>query len=249
MIRAFFLSTAALVMAAPAVAQTAPAATPAPASAAMADPATLAEARNVAAEIMPPGTYKKIMSGTMSSVMDNFGETMKAMPLKQIAELGGLSPEEAKALDKVDLGRVMAIYDPHWQERTSLTMHAMFDAMGDFFTTLEPELREAVAHAYANQFTLAELTDLDHYFATPTGAKFASRSMTIMTDPSMMAEMKAMMPKMMAEMPHFLEAAQKATAGLPPPRKLEDLTPEQKADLAKALGVDPSKLKDPKATP
>jgi len=249
MIRAFLFSTAALAMAAPAVAQTAPAASPAATPAAVpVDPATLAEARLVAAEIIPPGTYKKIMSGTMSGMMDNFGESLKAMPLKQIAELGGLSPEKAKALDKVDLAQVMAIYDPHWQERTTLSMHAMFDAMGDFFTTIEPELRDAVAHAYANQFTMAELTDLDRYFATPTGAKFAGRSMTIMTDPSMMAEMKSMMPKMMAQMPKFFEAAQKATASLPPPRKLENLTPQQKADLAKALGVDPSKLQDPKST-
>lgn len=248
MIRAFLFSTAALAMAPPAMAQTAPATPSAVPAAAPVDPATLAEARLVAAEIIPPGTYKKVMSGAMSGVMDNMTDAIKAMPLKQIAELGGLSPKDAAALDKVDLAKIMAIYDPHWQERTTLTMHAMFDAMGDFFTTLEPELREAVAHAYAHQFTLAELTDLDHYFSTPTGAKFASRAMTIMTDPAMIEETKAMMPKMMAEMPKFIAAAQKATASLPPPRKLEDLTPAQKADLAKALGVDESKLKDPKVT-
>jgi len=246
MIKASLLTTAALLIAAPAVAQTAAPAVASPAAQVAPDPATLAEARLVVAELIPPGTYKRMMSGTMSGIMDNMGDAMKAMPLKQIAELGGLDPKEAAALDKVDIAKIMAIYDPHWQQRMSLQMGAMFEAMGDFFTTLEPELREAGAHAYANHFTLTELQDLDRYFATPTGAKFAAQSMTVMTDPAMMNEMKAMMPKMMAQMPKFIEAAQKATASLPPPRKIEDLTPAQKADLAKAIGVDVTKLQDPK---
>jgi hypothetical protein len=236
---------AALCAATPAFAQAAQ--TPQPAiSPAPLDPAALAEARLVVVKLVPPGTYKKIMSSAMAPMMDSMSDNLKAMPLRQLAEMGGLDAGQAAALDKVNIEQVMAIYDPHWQERTTLTMHAMFDAMGDFFTTLEPELREAMAKAYAHNFTLDDLRDLDRYFATPTGAKFADRYMSIMTDPAMMDEMKAMMPKMMAEMPKFIAAAQKATASLPPPRKLENLTPAEKAKLAKALGVDETRLHDPK---
>lgn len=235
----------ALCAAAPAFAQNVPAPQ---AGNSTVDPATLAEARQVVLKLMPPGTYKKIMSSAMAPMMDNMSGSLKALPLKQLAELGGLDAHQAAALDKVNLEQVMAIYDPHWQERTNLTMHAMFDAMGEFFTTLEPELREAMAKAYASQFTLDDLRDLNRYFATPTGAKFAGRYMTIMTDPAMADEMKAMMPKMMAQMPKFIEAAQKAAASLPPPRKLESLSPQEKAKLAKALGIDESKLKDPKSS-
>lgn len=244
------LLAAAALLATPAVAQTMPAAADPVASpvAAPADPAALAEARLVVARLVPPGIYKKIMGPMMAPMFDNMGETMKAVPLKEIAEMGGLSADKAAALDKVDVDQVMAIYDPHWQERMRLTMHAMFDAMGDFFTTLEPEMREAMAHAYARHFTLGELRDLDQFFATPSGGKFASQYMTIMTDPAMTDEMKAMMPKMMQQMPQFIAAAQKATASLPPPLKIEDLSPADKAKLAKALGVDESKLQDPKTT-
>jgi len=212
------------------------------------DPKALAEARLVVARLMPPGVYKKIMGPMMSSVTGNMSESMKALPLKQLAELGGLSPKEAAALDKVDIGQVMAIYDPHWQERMRLSMNAMFEAMGDFFTTIEPEMREAMAHAYANHFTTAELTDLDRFFETPAGAKFSSQYMTIMTDPAIAAEMKSIMPKMMQQMPKFVEAAKKATASLPPPRKIEDLSPAEKAQIAKALGVKENQLQDPKTT-
>jgi hypothetical protein len=230
-----------------AIAQAAPAAseatTPAPA-----DPATLAEARLVVGRLVPPGVYKKIMGPMMAPMIDNMGGMMKALPLKQIAEMGGLDAQQAAALGKVDVEQVMAIYDPHWQERMRLSMHAMFDAMGDFFTTLEPELREAMAQAYARHFTLGELSDLDRFFATPSGGKFAGQYMTIMTDPAMTDEMKAMMPKMMQQMPQFIAAAQKATAALPPPRKIEDMTPADKAKIARALGIDQDKLQDPKTT-
>jgi len=127
-----------------------------------------------------------------------------------------------------------------------LQSRAMLDAMGDFFTTVEPDIREAMAQAYANHFTLAELTDLDRFFNTPSGAKFSSQYMTIASDPAMMAVMKSMMPKMMQQMPQFIAAAQKATATLPKPRKLQDLSPVERARLAKALGVEETKLRDPK---
>jgi len=245
-------AAATLLLATPAVAQTAPAATGPIASSAPSpapvDPTTLAKARQVATRLLPAGIYKKILGPMMGPLMDNMGAMMKAIPLKQIAQIGGLDEQQAAALDKVDITEVMAIYDPHWEERQKLSMQAVMGAMGDFFTTIEPDLREAMAQAYARHFTAAQLDDLNRFFVTPSGAKFASEYMTIMSDPAMMDAMKAMMPKMMQQMPQFLAAAQKATATLPPPRKIEDLSPADKAKLAKALGIDESKLQDPKTT-
>lgn len=244
----FIVATALVVATQPVVAQTAATVPPSQSALAPVDPAALAEARQVAGHLMPPGVYKKMLGPMMAPMFDNMGQSMKALPLKQIAEMGGLTASQAASLDKIDIDQVMAIYDPHWQERMQLSMRAMFDAMGDFFTTLEPDLRDAMAHAYAHKFTLGELTDLNKFFNTPSGAKFASQYMTIMTDPAMTEEMKSMMPKMMQQMPQFIAAAQKATASLPPPRKIEDLTPAEKAKLAKAIGVAPDKLQDPKTT-
>lgn len=209
----------------------------------------LVQGRIVAAKLLPPGVYRKIMGGTMSAVTAHMGDTIGAVPLKQLAELGGLDAKQAAALDKVNVQRVMAIYDPHWQERMQRTMTAMFDAMGDFFSTMEPELREAYARAYARQFTLPELQDLVRFFDTPSGAKFADRYVAMTTDPAILNEMQALMPKMMKQMPAIVASAQKATASLPPPRTLKQLTPAERAELAKALGVPESQLRDPAKTP
>lgn len=242
--------TALALLAAPCSAQTnsppAPVSPAAPVPAPPVEPAHLAEARLVMAKLMPAGIYRTVMGSTMAPMLDSMGDTLKALPLRQIAEIGGLSPQQAAALDKVNVEQVMAIYDPHWRERSQITMRAMFDAMGGFFTTLEPELREAYAQAYARRFTQGELHELNAFFLTPAGAKYATQYMTIATDPAIIAEMRTMMPKLMGEMPKFMAAAQKATASLPPPRKLETLTPAEKARLAKALGVREDQLKDAK---
>ena len=244
MIRVHLAAAAALVMAAPATAQAPVAGAPAVTE----DPATLAAARRVAAHLMPPGIYKQIMGPMMDPILGNMGQSMKALPLRQLAQLGGMTAEEAAKLDHVDMATVMAIYDPHWEERMRLSMRAMIDSMADFFTTMEPDMREGMAKAYAHRFTLAELDDVDRFFGTPSGEKFANRYMTIMTDPAVAAQMKALMPKMIAQMPRFVAAAQKATAALPAPRKINDLTAAERATLAKALGVTQDKLHDPKGT-
>lgn len=221
---------------------------PVPVAVAAEDPASLAEARKVVLRLMPPGIYKQIMGPMLDPLMGSMRQSMKSVPLRQLAQLGGMTPDEAAKLDKVDIAAVMAIYDPHWEQRMTLTTRAMLDSMGDFFTTMEPELREGMAKAYAHRFTLTELSDIDRFFGTPSGVKFASRYMTIMTDPAVTGQMQAMMPKMMAQMPTFVAAAQKATASLPPPRKMHDLSPAERATLAKALGVTEDKLHDPKST-
>lgn len=242
-----YLAAAALALIAPSVsAQTAPAPVAPPAAKAAVDPARIAVARRVAVRLLPPGIYKEIMAGSMDAVMGSMSGALKSMPLGQIAQMGGMEVEDAKKLDQINLTQIMAIYDPRWEERQQRSMQGMFGAMGDFFTTMEPQLREGMAQAYASRFSLVELTDLDRFFATPTGTKYAASATTIMTDPAVMNTMKDMMPKMMQHMPQFIEAAKKATAGMPPPRTLDELSPAEKARLSKAMGVEESKLQNPK---
>ncbi len=47
------------------------------------------------------------------------------------------------------------------------------------------QLAEAFAAGYARNFTMAELAELRRFFETSTGAKYASRSAALMTDPAL----------------------------------------------------------------
>lgn len=239
----------AMILAAPAAAQVAPA-SPAPAigvDTTPIDPARVAAARPVVEKLLPAGIYRQIMSGTLDNMFKMIGDEMGKMPLADIAAIGGITTEQAEALGDAKIGEVMAIYDPHWKERFELTMRAMFDSMGGMMDKMEPRMREGLVRAYARNYSADQLNELASFFATPTGNAYASKSLLIMMDPEMMQQMQEAIPEMMQQMPAIMAAAAKATESLPAPRKVEDYTAAERAKLARLLGVKPSDLRDPES--
>ncbi|MET0307823.1 MAG: DUF2059 domain-containing protein [Sphingomonas sp.] len=234
-------TVAMLVPVSPAIAQTAPVAQGAPAAPAL-DPARLSAARNVVGRLLPQGIYKRILGTTMNSMMDSMMGSMGKLPVREIVRMTGISEADANSLGEGTMDEVMEIYDPHWQERMQLTMHAVIDAMSDMMVSMEPKVRDALGRAYAREFTLAELQDMDRFFASPTGARYAGKSMELFMDPEMMKTMTEAMPEIMKQMPAIMAKAMSATKDLPKPRTNKDLTPAERKKLAGLLGIDAKKL-------
>lgn len=207
------------------------------------DPARLAAATPVVAKLFPVGTYKRMMGETMSKMMDGMMGSMLRMPVAQIAKMSGLSTEKVLALPEASVEEVTTIVDPHFRKRTKLGMDAMFGSMADLMDSFEPNVRAALTRAYARKFEIAQLGEINAFFDTPTGNKFASDYMSMFVDPEIMGEMQALMPEMMKKMPDFVTAAEKATKGLPPARKIQDLSKAEREKLAQLLGVKASELK------
>ncbi len=229
-----------------ALAQTAPApvavAAPAPA-----DPAVTAAAQQVAAKLLPAGIYKRMFSQIFDQMGNMMPDMVGKLPLRQIAQLGGISDTQAKAIGDAKLGEIADIYDPHWHERTKVMMEAMSTMIGDLMGEFEPNVRATLARGYSREFTLAELNEILAFLATPTGSHYADRQFSMFMDPQMMKDMGAMMPEMLKRLPAMIEQIKKASASLPPPRKIKDLTPAERARLAELLGVPAAKLSDPKS--
>lgn len=74
----------------------------------------------------------------------------------------------------------------------------MNEALIPVFERIEPNIRTALARVYARRYSLTELAELDAFFATPTGMRYASDSLTIMNDPEMTATMATVMEDAMA---------------------------------------------------
>jgi hypothetical protein len=181
----------------------------------------------------------------MGSSFDMVANSIDDLPIAEVAVLGRLSHDQAKGLGNQRIGEIMEIYDPHWKDRMKATMDAVGGMMGDLITEFEPKLREAMAGAYAAEFTLAELTELDRFFATPAGAHYASRSLALFMSPAVMKSMTdEMMPAMMKRIPDMMALSEKATKDIPPPRKIEDMTPQERKRLAELLGVKEDELQD-----
>ncbi|OWK29796.1 DUF2059 domain-containing protein [Sphingomonas mucosissima] len=208
------LSLAAVLMAPlPALAQQAPTR----AAPAAADPARAAAAKAVVDRLWPIGTYRRLMEGTMATMVDTVMDQMLAMKPSEVlpAAKGKLGGAEEKTM-----GAEIAAADPHFRERSRLTTKAMFDAMMPLMDKIEPDVRTSMAAIYARKFTTDELTAMNGFFATPAGQAYAREWMISFMDPEIVKGMQSFVPELMREMPGIMKKVEAATAHLPPvPKK------------------------------
>ena len=212
------------------------------------DALQVAAAGPVVDRIFPAGTYRRMMDGTLSKMMDSMMDGVMKMPIAQFARIGGVPEEKLAGLDQSSMEQISAIVDPNFRQRTKLGMNAMMASMADMMDGFEPKVRDALTRAYARKFDRTQLSELAAFFRTPTGDLYARESMMMFMDPEIMAEMQALMPEMMKKMPEMAAKAEAATKSLPPPRKIANLSQEERGKLAKLLGVKASDLKDGAAT-
>jgi hypothetical protein len=211
----------------------------APIPAAQLDAATV-----VVAKVFPVGTYRRMMGETMDKMLGGIMDSVMDMPMADLVGMAGIAPEKVEAMDKTSIAEVMAIYDPHFRERSQVGMRAMMTSMTGVMDQMEPRFRAGLARAYARKFSAAQLADLGRFFDTPTGSAYAAESMLLYMDPEVMGEMKTMMPELMNKMPDMMKAMKDATAHLPPARKTSELTDAERAKLAALMGVKEEDLRD-----
>lgn len=206
------------------------------------EPARLEAATSTIGYIFPPGTYARIMDRTMNSIMDTMMDSVGDLPMRDLARMGGLDSEELEGLGEGTLKEMLSIIDPAYDERMRVTMQVVSKEMTGLMDKFEPAFRDGLARAYAKRFTVQQLSELNAFFATPTGNAYATESMVIMTDPEVIQKMTEIMPLMMKEMPDIGKKLVDATAGLPKPRRPEDLSPAEKQRLSELLGVPVEKI-------
>lgn len=205
--------------------------------------ARLPQAEALIAQIMPPGTLEQVMSGMYESLLGPLTAMAGAPDSAQIASALGIEDEDF-ALEDEEVQQIAAILDPMWKERGERAMKALNSAMGKALRAMEPAMRKGMAEAYAATFTPAEMTDVAAFFATPSGASYARKSYALASDPRIMAASMEALPAMISEMKSMEAEVEAATAGLPPRRGFGDLTPTERATLARLTGRSPAQLRD-----
>jgi hypothetical protein len=183
------------------------------------DPARLAAARPVIDRLWPLGTYRRMMGGTMNKMMDQLMATMFDM---RAADMVGATGEDGKAVGDKSMGDVAAEKDPHFRERMKITMDTMMGEMLPIMERMEPTIRDSLSKVYAGRFTVAQLGEINAFFATPTGKAFADQAMTMFMDPQVMKSVQGFAPELIKAMPQIMTKVEKATAHLPPVPKSKD---------------------------
>jgi len=164
------LAVCAVLMPLPAFAQVT---TPNAVAAAPVDPARLAEARKLLDEITPPEKRDKMIDDIVGPMMANLRDAMAD------------SPDMAKVFrDKPAARQQMLDFIKAEGDRSLKIAHEAL-----------PSLFDAMAIAYARQFTVEQLTDMERFFESPTGRIYVERIPAVLSDPAITAAQRAMMEK------------------------------------------------------
>jgi hypothetical protein len=211
----------------------------APVAATSIDPARLAIAQKTVGKLIPAGTYKRMMKDMMDGMANGLIQQMMGMDASAMASAMG-AKEGADGVKGKTVGELAAAKDPHFQERMDITMKVMFTEMGSIMNDMEPIVRDALSKIYARKYSVKELTDMNAFFATSSGAAFAGNFMATFTDKEMIDASFGMMPKMMDAMPGIMKKVEAATAHLPPVPKADTGTAAEAAgEMADAAAADP----------
>lgn len=199
-------------------------------------------AQSVVLKLFPEGTYARMMNETMAPIMDGIMGNVAGAPAIMLIELTGLPPSKLNTVDEADLNAAVALLDPSAKERNARIGQMTMRLISDMVVEIEPSYRAGLARAYAVRFTAEELADLDAYFATPVGSKYAAESFLIYADPQVMSAMNEMMPAMMEALPSMMGEIMEIAETYPKARTYSELSADEQAKLASFLGASREEL-------
>lgn len=135
---------------------------------------------------------------------------------------GGGGAESARTgSDGQTMRQIISKRDPHFEERMRIMRRVMGEEAARRGALLEPEVRMELARAMVRRFSLAELKDINAFFATASGGRFAAEVFDLWNDPEVTRSMMQKMPDLRRERAEMWAKIEAATAHLPKPRPQE----------------------------
>lgn len=197
--------------------------------------ARLPQAQRIVALIIPEGTMAEIMG----QMIDDIVKPMMAMSGSgaklAVAKGLGVTPFELDITEE-KAAELAVLFDPAWKERQKREFDVFPSVMRDMMVLMEPGLRTAMSQAYAARFTSEELTDIEAFFSTSTGRKYARESFAMASDPRMMGASMEALPAMMGAMGDMEARMAEAVADLGEVRGFDDLSDAGRAQVVEATG-------------
>lgn len=208
------------------------------------DPARLTLAQQTMGALIPAGSLELMMDnlyGKMfKTIMGEFGGQSDLMLSIQT----GVESEQIAKLDEATKGKVADMFDPHRKEREDQITKVIKPLISEVLGDMEPPMREGMSKAYARKFTAAQLTDLNGFLATPTGALYANEWMALQADPEVMVAVVKAIPPLITKFIDRAPELEKDFKDLPKEKQLSDFDDKELAKLAKLMKVDVTVLKD-----
>lgn len=208
------------------------------------DPARLTLAQQTTAALIPTGSIEKMVDnlyGKMfKTIMGEFGGQSDLTLSIQT----GVESEQIAKLDEATKGKVADMFDPHREEREEQITKVIKPLISEVLGDMEPPMRSGLAKAYARKFTGAQLTDINGFLATPTGALYANEWMALQADPEVMLAVIKAVPPLITKFIDRAPELEKDFKDLPKEKQLSDFDDKELGKLAKLMKVDVKVLKE-----
>ena len=195
----------------------------------------LPQAERIIAKVMPEGSMAEMMDGMLNEFLGPMMELAGSPAKAKLAEHLGLEVTDLE-LSNADAAELLELIDPAWEEKHKREMDMMPKMMREIMAVMEPPMRKAMSEIYAIEFSAPQLTEIENFFETETGALFARKSYTMSGDPRVLSATMQSMPAMMGPLASIETAMAEATADLPEAKAFADLSAEEKAKFAELTG-------------
>jgi hypothetical protein len=207
-------------------------------------PAQLTKAEKVVGKLMPDGTLGKMMGGMIQRIALPIIEMMPDMSNYEIMNKSGVDESAVENLDEKQRKEITALFDPTRKGRGQMMMDTMMPLFTKTMNIMEVPMRKGLSRAYARKFSAEQLTQINGFFATPTGSVYASESYALQADPEVMRAIFQAFPMMIEQFKASGPDLDKAMAKLPKERGLADLNDAEMTKLAGLLGVPVATLEE-----
>ena len=206
--------------------------------------ARLPTAQRVARQLLPEGAFAAVMDGMFEPMLGGMLGEFDGGPRSALSLATGLPETVFADLPDERVMQALNIIDPSRQARIDAILNLTQSLMSEMGALIEPHYRSGIASALAVEFTQEDLSELEVFFSTPLGNRFASRQMSLYGSPYVMNSMNQMGPIMSQIFPGFMERAMAIEEQYGKPKRVSDLQPGDLNELARTLNIDRSVLLD-----
>ncbi len=193
------------------------------------DAARLEIAQKIVARLFPVGTSERAVKSNMEDLIIPMMDRALDLTIIEAIELFGLPEDTIPASQKDEADKkIIAILEesqPNFRKDLDTLIDAYIEITALSSEPIEPALAGAMARDYARKYDLAQLNDLDQFFATDTGGIFARDFMLSTASIDMIQTALKEFP-VIAENSEKIQEVSKSLEGLFKPVKAETDTIE-----------------------
>ena len=208
------------------------------------EPARLSLAERTTAALIPSGSLEKMMDNLYGKMLRTVLGEMGSNSDLMLSIKTGVESEKIAALDANTKNAVADLFDPHRKEREAQVIKVVRPLISEALADIEAPMRAGLAKAYARKFSADQLTELNSFFATPTGQSFAGESLALQADPEVLLAVVKAIPPMVTKFLDRAPAIEGQFKELPKEKALGDLSDAEMKKLAKLMKVSVQTLKD-----